>query len=69
MTDKKTKQPTTLNISFGEALERFAQTDPKELEKIYGDMKRAEEENRKFIADREASIKSGARTARKRFHL
>ncbi len=40
MTDKKRERPLALDLDFSEAMERFAQTDPKEVRES---VKRAKE--------------------------
>jgi hypothetical protein len=67
--NRKRKPPPTLSIPFEEALARFVQTDPKEIADTYDQVRRDEEELDKHVAERERSIRAGARRAPKRFRL
>jgi hypothetical protein len=56
-------------MPFGEALARFIQTAPKELEDAHDETRRAEKEAERFIEERKESIAKGARRAPRRFRL
>jgi hypothetical protein len=71
MTDRKrpTGPPPFPDIPFEEALARLIQTDPKELADSAQEARKKEEEVERYAAEREASIRKGARRAGKRFRL
>jgi hypothetical protein len=54
-------------LSFGEALARLIQTDPRELQQAYEQARKAEAEAQRFIEERKASIGRGARRSTGRF--
>lgn len=71
MTDRKNKRPSaSLDISFGEAIGRFAQTKPGELaDAIARDLaSRVKVANERIEAAR-GDIKRGARSGKKRFSI
>jgi hypothetical protein len=65
MSERKKKAARPLSMPFGEALARFVQTNPKELEDAYDETRRAEAEAKQFIEERERSIRQGARGVRR----
>ncbi|MGB6538435.1 MAG: hypothetical protein WBF58_21025 [Xanthobacteraceae bacterium] len=69
MSERK-RTPTALSdLAFDEALARFIQTDPKELADSLEEIKRRDREVEEYVNERRASIKQGARRAKKRFRL
>lgn len=70
MTDRKNKPPASLDMSFGEALERFAQTKPGELaETLAADVLQGRERAKKQIERARQEIEDGARPRKGRFRL
>jgi hypothetical protein len=68
MNKPKRKEPKSLaGMSMDEALARLLQTNPKELEDMYEQTRKAEAEAARFIEERGHSIEQGARRAPKRF--
>jgi hypothetical protein len=66
---KRDKEPTDLEMDFGEALRRFIQTDPKELADLAEEAQRKGENVERYVQERIDSIRRGARRAPKRFRL
>jgi len=64
---KRDKEPTGLEMDFGKALRRFAQTDPKELSDMLEETKRKGEAIDEYVEERKRSIRRGARRAPKRY--
>ncbi len=70
MTGRKQKPPVSLDMSFGDALERFAQTEPEELaESLAADVLKARERVKKRVKKTRQEIEDGALPKRKRFRL
>lgn len=69
MTDKPKKRTPT-DIDLGEAAERFAKTDPKELaQSIAADVLQARARIKKRVAAARREIEDGARPRKGRFRL
>jgi len=67
MTKPKPKEPKALaGMTLDEALARLLQTNPKELEDMYDETRRSEEQAKRFIEEREQSIRRGAHGVRRR---
>ena len=73
MTERKKprKEPDMdlTDMGFDEALARFIQTDPEEAKDAAKSVDRDDEKVRKYVEERRASIRSGARRSGKRFRL
>ena len=64
----KYDKPLRLDMTFGEALRRFAQTVPAELRNFEKKVKREQKETDKYVANLEENIQRGtAKRPRKRF--
>lgn len=66
---RKDRPDLLLGLTFSEALERFTKTDPKELEDAFAQTMRENEEAKRYVDERRASIRKGARRAPKRFRI
>ncbi|BDV34674.1 hypothetical protein SS37A_22030 [Methylocystis iwaonis] len=71
---KKTKKTENtpligIDLSFGEALERFLQTDPKELASAIEKTKRRSDEIERSAAERRERLRSAAKGPAKKFSL
>ncbi len=70
MTAKKQGKPVKFDMSFEEALGRFAQTSPKEVsDAIARSLAEKMKAATKRIDDAREDIKRGARSGKKRFRL
>ena len=69
MTKKRKKGADLHDLSFQEALGRFLNTDPKELEEEIERVKRKQEAAEQYVEERKKSIRKGARRANKKFRL
>jgi hypothetical protein len=69
MTARKKHSNDLFGMPFGEALERFAHTDPKELRDAMDKLKEQREGVDAYVEERTTAIRKGARTAGKRFRI
>jgi hypothetical protein len=70
MTARKKKPPTTLDMSFEEAITRFARTKPGEVaDAIAKDLADRMRDATKRVKDAREDISRGARSSKERFRI
>jgi hypothetical protein len=69
MTARKKHPNDLFGMPLGEALERFAHTDPKELRDAMEKLKEQREGVDTYVKERTEAVRKGARTTGKRFRL